>query len=73
MVNTTPKTANGAAAQAKKRRSSSSAGRKKLTPFNRFMQTETARLKQEMPELDNKERFKQVIDNWNKQKEKDKA
>ncbi|EKM61417.1 uncharacterized protein PHACADRAFT_247984 [Phanerochaete carnosa HHB-10118-sp] len=71
MVTTTTKTANGGAtAQTKKRRASASGGRKKLTPFNKFMQTETARLKEEKPELDNKERFKMVIDNWNKQKEK---
>lgn len=37
-------------------RSSSSGGRKKLTPFNKFMQTETARLKEENPDLDSKER-----------------
>ena len=27
-----------------------------MTDFNKFMQTETARLKEEKPELDNKER-----------------
>lgn len=36
---------------------SSSGGRKKLTPFNKFMQTETARLKEEQPDLDSKERY----------------
>ncbi|KAF7791609.1 hypothetical protein EIP86_002626 [Pleurotus ostreatoroseus] len=68
MVNTTAQ--NGAAKQAPKKRRASTGGRKKLTPFNKFMQTETARLKEEQPELDNKERFRMVIDNWNKQKEK---
>ncbi|KIP11774.1 hypothetical protein PHLGIDRAFT_440316 [Phlebiopsis gigantea 11061_1 CR5-6] len=55
MVTTAQKPVNGASAPAKKRRSSS-AGRKKLTPFNKFMQSETARLKEEKPELNNKER-----------------
>ncbi|THH33141.1 hypothetical protein EUX98_g1037 [Antrodiella citrinella] len=48
-------------------------GKKKLTEFNKFMQTEIARLKEENPDLPHKERFKQVVDNWNKKKEKDKA
>ena len=39
----------------------STGGRKKLTPFNKFMQTETARLKEEQPELDNKERCVPLI------------
>ncbi|KAI0756293.1 hypothetical protein C8Q80DRAFT_1115857 [Daedaleopsis nitida] len=47
----------------------SAGGRKKLTEFNKFMQTEVARLKQENPDLPHKERFKLVIDNWKKQKE----
>ncbi|KZT08567.1 uncharacterized protein LAESUDRAFT_648277, partial [Laetiporus sulphureus 93-53] len=51
---------------------SSSGHRKKLTDFNKFMQTEVARLKEENPDMPHKERFKQVIDNWNKQKEKEK-
>jgi len=45
-------------------------GKKKLTPFNKFMQTELARLKEEKPDVPHKERFKLVIENWNKQKEK---
>ena len=40
---------------------SSTGGRKKLTPFNKFMQTETARLKEEQPDLDNKERYAPLI------------
>jgi len=55
---------------ASKRRKSSSGGRKKLTDFNKFMQTEVARLKEQDPDMPHKERFKLVIDNWNKQKEK---
>ncbi|KAI0726146.1 hypothetical protein C8Q72DRAFT_847744 [Fomitopsis betulina] len=45
-------------------------GRKKLTPFNKFMQTEVARLKEQDPNMPHKERFKLVIENWNKQKAK---
>ncbi|THG99874.1 hypothetical protein EW026_g2569 [Hermanssonia centrifuga] len=72
MVNIAPNTQNGNTAnKAPKKRRASSGGRKKLTPFNKFMQTETARLKEEQPDLDNKSRFKLVIDNWNKQKEKE--
>jgi len=48
-------------------------GKKKLTEFNKFMQTEIARLKEENPDLPHKERFKQVVDNWNKKKEKEKV
>ncbi|KAI0803181.1 hypothetical protein BC629DRAFT_1591268 [Irpex lacteus] len=66
MVVTEKKTS--ASAQAKKKKSGG--GKKRLTPFNKFMQTETARLKEEKPDLDSKERFKLVIENWNKQKDK---
>ncbi|KAI0720111.1 hypothetical protein C8T65DRAFT_634855 [Cerioporus squamosus] len=52
-----------------KRKTSNAGGRKKLTEFNKFMQTEVARLKQENPDMPHKDRFKLVIDNWNKQKE----
>ncbi|EIW64146.1 uncharacterized protein TRAVEDRAFT_158097 [Trametes versicolor FP-101664 SS1] len=53
----------------KAKRKGSTGGRKKLTEFNKFMQTEVARLKQENPDMPHKDRFKLVIDNWNKQKE----
>ncbi|KAL6304887.1 hypothetical protein BKA93DRAFT_732262 [Sparassis latifolia] len=49
-----------------------SGGRKKLTDFNKFMQTEVARLKEQDPDMPHRDRFKLVIENWNKQKEKDK-
>ncbi|KAH9849267.1 hypothetical protein C2E23DRAFT_840563 [Lenzites betulinus] len=52
-----------------RRKAGGAGGRKKLTDFNKFMQTEVARLKQENPDMPHKERFKLVIDNWNKQKE----
>ncbi|KAI0073962.1 hypothetical protein K474DRAFT_1576495, partial [Panus rudis PR-1116 ss-1] len=48
-------------------------GRKKLTPFNRFMQTEMARLKETEPDIPHRERFKLVVDNWKKKKEEDAA
>ena len=73
MVVTTGKQPAGDAAKktsAKGRKKTGSAGgRKKLTEFNKFMQTEVARLKQENPDMPHKDRFKLVIDNWNKQKE----
>ena len=34
----------------------SAGGRKKLTPFNKFMQTEVARLKEQDPNMPHKER-----------------
>ncbi|KAI8990601.1 hypothetical protein BD414DRAFT_577338 [Trametes punicea] len=73
MVVTTGKQNADATKKPKTRRKSSSAGgRKKLTDFNKFMQTEVARLKQENPDMPHKDRFKLVIDNWNKQKESNK-
>ncbi|KAI0784906.1 hypothetical protein C8Q75DRAFT_809459 [Abortiporus biennis] len=45
-------------------------GKKKLTEFNKFMQTELARLKESEPDMPHRERFKLVVDNWNKKKEK---
>ncbi|CDO73040.1 hypothetical protein BN946_scf185007.g94 [Trametes cinnabarina] len=70
MVVTTKQATTDASKKPKPRRKSSSAGgRKKLTDFNKFMQTEVARLKQENPDMPHKDRFKLVIDNWNKQKE----
>ncbi|KAM5532260.1 hypothetical protein V8D89_014099 [Ganoderma adspersum] len=73
MVVTTGKQTSGDAAKKTavkgRRKTSSAGGRKKLTEFNKFMQTEVARLKQENPDMPHKDRFKLVIDNWNKQKE----
>jgi hypothetical protein len=39
-------------------------GRKKLTAFNKFMQTEMARLKEEEPDIAHQERFKIATGNW---------
>ncbi|KAH9932006.1 uncharacterized protein BXZ73DRAFT_101386 [Epithele typhae] len=51
-----------------KKKTGGAGNRKKLTEFNKFMQTEVARLKEENPDMPHRERFKKVIDNWNKQK-----
>ncbi|SJL06090.1 uncharacterized protein ARMOST_09426 [Armillaria ostoyae] len=50
----------------KKTKSSSSGGakKKKLTAFNKFMQTEMARLKETQPEISHQERFKLATTNW---------
>ncbi|MFI6609963.1 hypothetical protein [Streptomyces sp. NPDC050507] len=42
----------------------SSNGRPKLTAFNKFMQTELARLEEARPELEHQERFKSASENW---------
>ncbi|CAL1694405.1 unnamed protein product [Somion occarium] len=67
---TTTKTASDAPKKTKAKRGG---GKKKLTEFNKFMQTEMARLKEQDPNMAHKERFKLVVDNWNKKKEKDNA
>ncbi|KAJ8508772.1 hypothetical protein ONZ45_g8979 [Pleurotus djamor] len=46
------------------RRKSTSGGKKKLTPFNKYMQAEMARLKEDEPEISHKERFKKATENW---------
>ncbi|KAI0257252.1 hypothetical protein BJV78DRAFT_1116236, partial [Lactifluus subvellereus] len=45
-------------------RSSGGGGRKKLTVYNKFMQTEMARLKEEEPEMSHQDRFKLATANW---------
>ncbi|RDB29321.1 hypothetical protein Hypma_016008 [Hypsizygus marmoreus] len=67
-----PRSATKAAAEkpAKKTKSSGGAGgKKKLTPFNKFMQTEMARLKEDEPDITHKERFKLATSNWKTAKE----
>ncbi|TFK41894.1 hypothetical protein BDQ12DRAFT_677341 [Crucibulum laeve] len=44
-------------------------GKKKLTAFNKFMQSEMARLKEEEPDIPHKERFKLATSNWKTAKE----
>ncbi|GLB35713.1 putative YABBY protein [Lyophyllum shimeji] len=53
----------------RKTKSGGSGGRKKLSAFNKFMQTEMARLKDEEPEMSHQERFKTATGNWKTAKE----
>lgn len=46
------------------KRTRSGTGKKKLSVFNKFMQTEMARLKADQPEMGHRERFKLAADNW---------
>jgi len=39
-------------------------GGKKLSPYNKFMKSELAKVKAEHPELNHKEAFKQVAQRW---------
>jgi len=66
-----PRTATKAAAEkpAKKAKSGGSGGKKKLTAFNKFMQTEMARLKEDEPDISHQERFKLATANWKTAKE----
>jgi len=66
-----PRTTTKAAAEKppKKTKSSGGGGRKKLTAFNKFMQTEMARLKEHQPDISHKERFKLATSNWKTAKE----
>ncbi|KAG2367669.1 hypothetical protein BDR07DRAFT_1271398, partial [Suillus spraguei] len=48
-------------------------GRKKLSAFNKFMQTEMARLKAEEPDMSHQDRFKLATANWKTAKENPKA
>ncbi|KAG5715721.1 hypothetical protein E4T56_gene159 [Termitomyces sp. T112] len=67
-----PRTTTKAAAEKplKKNKSSAGVGRKKLTVFNKFMQTEMARLRDEQPDISHQERFKVATANWKTSKEK---
>ncbi|KAJ4485668.1 hypothetical protein J3R30DRAFT_3697036 [Lentinula aciculospora] len=48
----------------RKTKSRGGGGRKKLTAFNKFMQTEMARLKEDEPDITHQERFKVATANW---------
>ncbi|KAG2350928.1 hypothetical protein BDR05DRAFT_900454 [Suillus weaverae] len=48
-------------------------GRKKLSAFNKFMQTEMARLKEEEPDMSHQDRFKLATSNWKTAKENPRA
>ncbi|KAI6136211.1 hypothetical protein F5141DRAFT_996218 [Pisolithus sp. B1] len=54
----------------RKTKSSGGGGKKKLSAFNKFMQSEMARLKETEPNMPHQERFKQATTNWKKAKEK---
>ncbi|KAJ3477032.1 hypothetical protein NLI96_g10740 [Meripilus lineatus] len=73
MVNTVSKTPQADAPKKAKSGRKTGGGRKKLTEFNKFMQTEIARLKEENPDMPHRDRFKLVVDNWNKKKDKELA
>ncbi|KAN0124893.1 antagonist of mitotic exit network protein 1 [Russula decolorans] len=57
----------------RKTRSSGGGGRKKLTAYNKFMQTEMARLKEDEPDMSHQARFKQATTNWKTSRENTKA
>ncbi|KAG6911333.1 hypothetical protein DXG01_001004 [Tephrocybe rancida] len=65
-----PRTTTKAAAEKPARKvKSSGGGKKKLTAFNKFMQTEMARLREDEPDISHKDRFKQATANWKTAKE----
>ncbi|MEU3837893.1 hypothetical protein [Streptomyces microflavus] len=52
------------------RAKASTGGRgKTLSPFNKFMKTELARLIEERPDLTHQERFKLATNNWKTKKQ----
>jgi len=57
----------------RKTRSSGGGGRKKLSAYNKFMQTEMARLKADEPDMLHQDRFKLATSNWKTSKENPKA
>ncbi|KAI9460471.1 hypothetical protein BJY52DRAFT_1118095, partial [Lactarius psammicola] len=54
-------------------RSSGGGGRKKLSAYNKFMQTEMARLKEDEPDMAHQDRFKLATANWKTSRENPKA
>ncbi|KAI5124116.1 hypothetical protein M0805_000929 [Coniferiporia weirii] len=64
------KKATGTEKPARKTKSSGGAkGRGKITPYNKFMKEELARLKDSEPDMKHPERFKIAATNWAKAKE----
>ncbi|KAI9444915.1 Sec1-like protein [Lactarius indigo] len=57
----------------RKTRSSGGGGRKKLSAYNKFMQTEMARLKEDEPDMAHQDRFKLATANWKTSRENPKA
>ncbi|KAF9055954.1 hypothetical protein BJ165DRAFT_1429748 [Panaeolus papilionaceus] len=71
-----PRTAKAAAAEKPVKKTKSTGGggaKKKLSAFNKFMQTEMARLKEEEPDMQHKDRFKLATSNWKTSKSNPKA
>ncbi|KAG5643135.1 hypothetical protein DXG03_001525 [Asterophora parasitica] len=65
-----PRSATKAAAEKPAKKTKSGAGgKKKLTAFNKFMQAEMARLKEDEPDISHQERFKLATSNWKSAKE----
>ncbi|TFK56774.1 hypothetical protein OE88DRAFT_1730227 [Heliocybe sulcata] len=61
------------ATEKRPKKKSSGGSKKKLSAFNKFMQTEMARLKEEEPDMPHQERFKTATSNWSANKNKGKA
>ncbi|KAG5652574.1 hypothetical protein H0H81_004534 [Sphagnurus paluster] len=59
----------GSAEKPAKKTKSGAGGKKKLTAFNKFMQSEMARLKEDEPDISHQERFKMATSNWKTAKE----
>ncbi|ORZ27392.1 hypothetical protein BCR41DRAFT_392717 [Lobosporangium transversale] len=51
-------------AKEKSAKKSPASGTKKLSPYNKFMKAELAKLKAEKPDLGHKEAFKEVAARW---------
>ncbi|KAL5495059.1 hypothetical protein ACEPAH_852 [Sanghuangporus vaninii] len=63
------KKATGSEKPARKTKSGGSAKKGKVSPYNKFMKEELARLKESSPDLKHPERFKIAATNWAKAKE----
>ncbi|VDC08005.1 unnamed protein product [Peniophora sp. CBMAI 1063] len=65
-----PKKATTEGAEKSARKTKSPGGpKKKLSPFNKYMKKELARLKEDKPDLTHKERFTLATQNWKTAKE----
>ncbi|KAI1306102.1 hypothetical protein EDD11_004869 [Mortierella claussenii] len=51
-------------AKEKSTKKSATGGAKKLSPYNKFMKTELAKVKAEKPTLGHKDAFKEVASRW---------
>ncbi|KZV65573.1 hypothetical protein PENSPDRAFT_689735 [Peniophora sp. CONT] len=62
-------TTEGAEKPVRKTKSSGGGPKKKLSPFNKYMKKELARLKEDKPDMTHKERFTLATQNWKTAKE----